>query len=224
MGAGVIPARAHGKAPLYRKWVVAGGVGVVAAVALLVVVILKVTSSSVVQVGNLESAVLGAEQINTIMGTTDMRFGEVESAPGKPALALSRVDCVGALAAAQAPTSIDTGYAGLRWSAAKETGDEVSRYVAQPAAVFSDADRAGAFVKNSADQWKACAAQPVTVVQADKSVVTWRLGALAGLPPTISVWNPGRTSGGRVSGQCVRFRTWLSMPPRAVPRSQIRAG
>jgi hypothetical protein len=126
-----------------------------------------------------------------------MKTSQPLLAPAKPTVALSRVDCLGALTAGQAPTYVNSGYTDFRSTEAKPEGNNVDRYVAQAVAIFPDADKASAFVKRSADQWKACAEATVVVMQADKSVDVWSIETPNGDPPSITVLESRREIGWR---------------------------
>lgn len=185
-----------------KRWIILGSAGIVAVVVVLVFVFLRSTKPSSVTAGELDSALLDAKQINTIMGTGDMQISEPMLAPAKSTIALSKVDCLGALNAAQAPTYVKSGYTAFRSTEARESGNHIDHYVAQAAAIFPDADKASAFVKLSADQWKACAEATVVVMvmQADKKVdkkseAVWSIETPIGDSPSITVLESRREIG-----------------------------
>lgn len=192
-------AEVRGKRWLRKRWVVLGSaviVAVVAVVVVLVIVLPRSTKPSSVAAGKSDSALLDAKHINTIMGTDDLQISEPILAPAKPTVALSRPDCLGALTAGQAPTYLNSGYTKFRSTEARAPGN-VDHYVAQAVATFPDADKANAFVKRSADQWKACATATVVVMQADKSVDVWTIETVIGDPPSITVSESRREIGWR---------------------------
>jgi serine/threonine kinase PknH len=169
-----------------KRWIILASAIIVAVVVVLVIVLFRPTKHSLPTPGTSESALLDAKQINSIMGTDDMQVSEPVLAPAKPTVALSKPECLGALTAAQAPTYLNSGYTGFRSTEARPAG-KVDHYVAQAVAIFPDQDKAGAFVKHSADQWKSCAEATVVVMQANKTVDVWSIEPPVGGPPSITV-------------------------------------
>jgi serine/threonine kinase PknH len=180
-----------------RRWIILGSAAIVAIVVVLVIVFLRSTKPSAVTAGRLDSALLDKTQINTIVGTDDMQISEPLPTPTKPTIALSKPQCLGALNAAQAPTYLNSGYTQFRSTEARPLFDKVNHYVAQAVAIFPDADKAGAFVKHSADQWKTCAKATVVVMLANKSVNVWTIDTVIGDPPSITVSESRREVGWR---------------------------
>jgi hypothetical protein len=180
-----------------RQWIILGSAAIVAMVVVLVIVFLRSTKPSAVTAGRLDSALLDSTQINTIVGTDDMQISEPLPTPTKPTIALSKPQCLGALNAAQAPTYLNSGYTQFRSTEARPLFDKVNHYVAQAVAIFPDADKAGAFVKHSADQWKTCAKATVVVMLANKSVNVWTIDTVIGDPPSITVSESRREVGWR---------------------------
>jgi serine/threonine-protein kinase len=197
MNASTRRGRTRGKGRFGKRWIIVGSAGIVAVLVVLVIVLLRLARPSLVTAGKLDSALLGTEQINTLMGTFGMQLSEAVLTPIKPTVALSRPDCLGALTAAQAPTYVDSGYTEFRWAEAKAPGDNVDHYVAQAVAIFPDVDKARAFVQNSADHWRVCADAIVIVMQADKSIEKWNIENVIGEPPSITVSEARRDIGWR---------------------------
>ncbi|HEU0191702.1 MAG TPA: sensor domain-containing protein [Mycobacterium sp.] len=180
-------AEGHSGLRANRRWIAIGALALITVVALAVILFVRLASPARVTPGQLDSALLDGQQLNTVMGAGGLELGEIRQGPAKPTYALSKVGCLGALTAVQEPTYADSGYTDLRWAQTSEPGDKVDHYVAEGVAIFPDAKQANAFVKNSADQWRFCADQVVTVVQADKSVFNWRLAAVLGVPPKVAI-------------------------------------
>jgi serine/threonine kinase PknH len=185
-----------------KRWIILGSAGIIAVVVVLLIVLLRPTKPSSSTVGGLDSALLDAKQINKVIGVDYLQVSEPVLAPAKPTIALSKPDCLGALIAGQAPTYLKSGYTEFRSTETREPGNHVDHYVAQAAAIFPDADKAGAFVKHSADQWKACATATVVVMamRADKKVDTksaalWAIETVDGDPPSITVSESRREIG-----------------------------
>jgi len=188
---------APGKRWTRRRWIFLGSAAIVAIVVVLLIVFLRSTKPSAVTAGRLDSALLDSTQINTIVGTDDMQISEPMPTPTKPTIALSKPQCLGALDAAQAPTYLNSGYTQFRSTEARPLFNKVDHYVAQAVAIFPDADKAGAFVKHSADQWKTCAKATVVVMLANKSINVWTIDTVIGDPPSITVSESRREVGWR---------------------------
>jgi hypothetical protein len=180
-----------------KRWLIVGAVGIAVVVAVLVLVVLRVMKPASVTAGKLDSALLDAGQLNTILGTDGMQISDPLLAPAKPTVALSKPECLGALTAAQAPTYVDRGYTGFRSTEARPAGKRVDHYAAQAVAAFPDTDKANAFVKRSAEQWSGCANATVVVMQANKSVNVWTIETVVGDPPSISILEARRDVGWR---------------------------
>jgi serine/threonine kinase PknH len=179
-----------------KRWIILGSAVIVAVVVALVIILPRLSKPSSVTAGNSDTALLDAKQIDNIMGTSDMKLSEPVLEPIKPTVALSKPECLGALTAGQAPTYLNSGFTKFRSTEARVPGN-VDHYAAQAAATFPDADKAAAFVKHSADQWKACATATVVVMQADKSVDVWTIETVNGDPPSITVSESRREIGWR---------------------------
>ena len=67
-----------------------------------------------------------------------------------------------------------------------EPGDTNNHFVDQDVAAFPSTDLARNFVKTSADQWKSCAGQIVTVTYNNGNTYRWTFGELVGDAPKIS--------------------------------------
>ena len=177
----------HKKRRLSRRWIIAGGAGIIAVAVVVVILLFRSTKPSLLTADKLDSALLGVEQINTIMNTSNMQLDKPASAPAEPTVALSKPNCLGALTAAQATTYHNTDYTGFRFTEARTPGKHIDHYVAQAIAVFPSAEKAETFVQNSADQWNICATKTVIVMQHDKSINSWQIGTVVGNPPNITL-------------------------------------
>jgi serine/threonine kinase PknH len=187
----------RGKRWTSRRWIILGSTAIIAVVVVLVIVHLRSTKPSGVKADRLDSALLDSNQINTIVGTDDMQISQPMLAPSKPTIALSKPQCLGALNAAQAPTYLNSGYTQFRSTEAIPEFDKVNRYVAQAVAIFPDADKASAFVKHSAEQWKNCAKTNVVVMQPNKLLNVWTIETVIGDPPSITISESRREVGWR---------------------------
>lgn len=164
-----------------NKWIILGVVALAAIIATVVTLVLR--SGSGLKPDQLNSMLLDASEINTIMGTSDMQPGELQVEPARPRGKLSNPDCLSALTAAQFPTYASSGYTASRWGWLKDA--DIHHYVVQAVSSFPDAEKANAFVKSVAAQWKSCEGTTVTVT--GDAVDTWLIGTTTGEPPSIAL-------------------------------------
>jgi serine/threonine kinase PknH len=205
--AGPYPNGAAGKARKPRtKWLIAGGVGT-AVVLVIAVAALFGGRDSTSQGGSpktvpmvaperMDSVLLTAPQINTIMGASNMQPGKLGEAPGSPSARLSKAECNGALYPGETPAYNGSGYTKLNWLTLSEPGDTNNHFVDQDVAAFPSADLARNFVKTSADQWKSCAGQVVTVTYDNGNTYRWTFGDVIGDAPKISQLDTQEDGGG----------------------------
>ena len=134
---------------------------------------------------DLDAILLSADQINTLMGASGMQPGTVGREPLHPTFTVSKPDCSGTLTVAEDSVYAGSGYTAVREQRLQEPGDHRQHLVGQAAVHFPSADRASAFVKSSADKWRACSTQTVTQTNVDGTTVRWVVGNLSGADPRI---------------------------------------
>jgi PknH-like extracellular domain/TIR domain len=197
-----------GKARRSRTgWLITGGVGSTVVVATVIAVLLAPagppagppmgTGSSASATRPLDSILLSDADINTIMGASDMQTVEGQGAlkPSSGQLAeVSPPECMGALYPTFEQTYHGSGVEDATWKVLEDppgdlarAGDGNHHFVDQGVAAFpQNTDRALAFVQASANHWKACTEQTVTVKYTDNQKYTWTVGNLPGDAPTIT--------------------------------------
>lgn len=134
---------------------------------------------------DLDAILLSADQINTVMGASGMQPGTIGRAPLHPTFTLSYPDCSGTLTVAEDSVYAGSGYTAVREQRLQEPGNDRQHLVGQAAVGFPSADQASAFVKSSADKWRACTTKTVTQTDADGTTVRWIVGNLSGADPRI---------------------------------------
>lgn len=134
---------------------------------------------------DLDAILLSADQINAVMRSSGMQPGAIGRAPFHPTFTLSNPDCSGTLAVAEDSVYAGSGYTAMREQRLQERGENRQHLVGQAAVRFPAADQASAFVKSSADKWRACAAQTMTQTDADGITVRWVVASLGGAVPKI---------------------------------------
>jgi serine/threonine kinase PknH len=175
------------------RWLIGGGAGLAVLVAIVLTVVLARPGPPP---GPLDSILLSEAEINTIMGASDMKTVEGQGALKQSSGSLAEVsprECMGALYPTLDQTYQGSGVQDVTWKVLekpgllKRAGDGNHYFVDQGVAAFpQNTDRARAFVQASANQWKACTGQTVTVTYTDNSKYTWTVGNLTGEAPNIT--------------------------------------
>ena len=189
------------------KWLIGAGVGAAVVAAIVAVVVISSgshsgstqstpTTAPLVAPERLESVLLTAAQVNTIMGASAMEGGKLGQAPADVSAQLSIPACTGALYPGESPTYNGSGYTKLNYVVVAEPGDHNDHFVDQDVATFPSADSANAFVKKSADQWKSCAGQVVTGTYDNGNTFRWTFGNVVGDAPKISQFDTQEDGGG----------------------------
>jgi hypothetical protein len=132
----------------------------------------------------LDSILLSAQDVNTLMGASGMQAGPIHHLGGA-GQTVSNPDCLGALIPAQQPVYQGSGNTAISGQELREPGNDANHDVVQAAVSFPSADLALAFVKNSADKWRACAGQTITETL-NSQTPQWTFGNLVGDVPTIT--------------------------------------
>jgi serine/threonine kinase PknH len=141
------------------------------------------TTVATLPANQLETVILSAAEINTVMGTSNLQpNGQIETQLEDPTTVLSIEECRGALFPGQGPVYGRSGFTGARgWDYIAKAPDS---FVFTYAVSFPAADQARGFVSKSAASWKACAGQTVTATAPQGSVKDL-LGDVTGDPPKI---------------------------------------
>lgn len=171
------------KTPKSRtKWLIAGGAAAAALIAVIVIAAVIITPTPTppppppppppVDPEALNSLLLTPDEIDAIMGTTNLKPGEIFTAMTTEPPSISDPACVGAQF-----NAVESVYQGSGYSTVADqplSGDQpVYTYVNQTAVLFPSAAQAGAFLSTSADAWKRCAGQTLTVTMSDGKTYNW---------------------------------------------------
>lgn len=134
--------------------------------------------------GRLDSILLGAADVAAIMGLPNIEIKDQTQQLRPPSGSLSNLECLGAFEPIE--ESVYTGSAS-RAVRGQQLHTSDNEYRVQEAAVtFPNAEKAQAFVTTSADKWRACANQSVTLTTDQNRVLHWTFGDVTGAPPTIT--------------------------------------
>ncbi len=134
---------------------------------------------------NLDSSLVGAEDVGAIVGEPNLVVSEKASAMRSPRWTISNPDCLGAYEPMAEAAYKGSGYTAVAGQAVHSPGEDPAHRVFESVVTFPSADQAGAFVQASADRWKACAGQMVTVSYGSKTY-GWKFDAVDGAPPRIA--------------------------------------
>lgn len=134
----------------------------------------------------LTSILLTAAEANTVMGATGMQDVGGFSGPDTNIFTVSYAECLGAAHIAQPEVYANSGYTAIQLDVLHEPGNRYTHSIEQAAVTFPSADQALAFLKASADKWKACAGQSVTDILKG-TASEWTFGPLVGEVPKISM-------------------------------------
>ncbi|WP_172827123.1 sensor domain-containing protein, partial [Mycobacterium asiaticum] len=139
-----------------------------------------------ISVERLNSLLLSASEINTVMGSATMTPGKAITTVDSTAMSLSVPDCQGAMYTSQGAVYAGSGYTGISGLVSSEPGDDYDHWVNQAAISFPTAAKADAFLDTSLRKWKGCAGKTVTVTNKGKTY-RWTFHEVEGAPPEISV-------------------------------------
>jgi serine/threonine kinase PknH len=134
----------------------------------------------------LDSFLLVPADVASIMNDPNMQpYGAKEEQLRTPAGTLSNLDCLGPFEPIEnAVYQGASGFTAARGQAIQTVGEDPAHRTYQAVAAFSSPDQARAFVQASADKWKACAGQTVTMTTPRKTF-EWTFGQFMGSPPKI---------------------------------------
>jgi serine/threonine kinase PknH len=194
-------------------WIIAG-VGGLAALATIVIVVALASSSSTppppeklvpMDQSHLDSILLTADQVNTIMDVTGMQASgqepEHELLDTAFGAALANQDCRGALLPAQTPVYQPSGYVGVSTQVVEDPTQSPDHVVILSAIGYPSVDKARDFMNTSTTKWQSCAGKFVAVNEPGKAASGWDFGTLTGADPKLSQLD---TQEGQSGWQCER--------------------
>jgi hypothetical protein len=156
-----------------KPWIIAGAA--VAALAAAITVAMVIIPSQTkrapppkITAQQLNSVLLPAAKINTIMGASHMEAGDVMHKMADESASVVPANCIGTLYTGENATYGGSDWSGvsdqsLQQQSAGPDSDVGHFYVDQTAVIFPSLDKAKAFFNTSANNWKSCGGQSVTV-------------------------------------------------------------
>lgn len=103
----------------------------------------------------LDGLLLAPEQINPVMGATELKLTRKHDAMSDDSALMEPRECLAIDSSAQAQVYADSGFTAIRDQAFND-GDNFTHYAEEAVVLFPTAKQAAAFFNNSAKQWPAC--------------------------------------------------------------------
>jgi hypothetical protein len=155
--------------------------------------------------GSLKGFLLAPEQINAVMGTTDMKVTNSRTAMSDDSATMTPRECLAIDGAAQAQVYANSGFMAARDETLnRQDGDNLTHFTEQAVVLFPTAKQAGDFFAASAQQWPAC--HDYTHVQ---SRTHWMVGAVAntnGVLSTTSTLQDPPATGWKACGRALTVK------------------
>ncbi|OBG94748.1 hypothetical protein A5697_25660 [Mycobacterium sp. E3251] len=134
---------------------------------------------------NLDSYLLGPADVGAVVGDPNLVVSEKAAQLRNLRATLSNPDCKGAYEPIEESSYKGAdGYTAVSGQAVHTAGENPPHRLYEAVVQFSSPDKATAFVQGSADKWKACAGQQITVNFNGKSY-GWTFGEVTGTVPRI---------------------------------------
>src|SRR5262249_53563188 len=155
--------------------------------------------------GSLREFLLTPEQINAVMGTTDMRITNSRDAMSDDSATMTPRECLAIDGAAQAQVYANSGFMAVRdQTLNREEGNNLTHFAEQAVVLFHTGKQAGEFFNASAQQWLAC--HDYTPVQ---SKTQWTVGEIPNangiVSPTADLQDPP-SSGWKACGRALALK------------------
>lgn len=124
---------------------------------------------------SLDKVLLSIDEINDIMGTTDLEVtGELNDMTDSSDK-VSDQDCLGAMFGAEDPVYKGSGWTAVRDVVAREPEEDNDHWVEQTVVLYPEADDAKGFLDKSKSIWQHCAGSSLAVDTQDNSSL-WEFG------------------------------------------------
>src|SRR5271157_5874239 len=165
----------------------------------------KTTTAPPVAERGLSGLLLPPEQINTVMGTTEMKITQTRDAMSDDSATMTPKECLAIDGSAQAQVYAGSGFIAERDQTLHlQEGDNLTHFAEQAVVLFPTAKQAGAFFTASAQQWPAC--HDYTHIQ---SKTRWTVGAISntnGMLSTIATLQNPPATGWKPCGRALAVR------------------
>jgi hypothetical protein len=153
----------------------------------------------------LKGFLLSPEQINTAMGTTDMKVTNSRDEMSDDSATMTPKECLAIDGSAQAQVYTKSGFIAERDKTLnRQEGDNLTHFAEQAVVLFPTAKQAGAFFSASAQQWQAC--HDYTHIQ---SRTHWKVGPISnanGVLSTTSTLQDPPSTGWKACGRALTVK------------------
>jgi hypothetical protein len=155
--------------------------------------------------GALKEFLLPPEQINAVMGTSDMKVTNSRTALSDDSATMTPKECLAIDGAAQAQVYADSDFVAVRdQTLNRQDGDNLTHFAEQALVLFRAAKKAAEFFAASAQQWQAC--HDYTHIQ---SKTHWTVGAISnanGVLSTVSTLQDPPSTGWKACGRALTVK------------------
>jgi hypothetical protein len=152
--------------------------------------------------GALKGFLLAPEQINAVMGTTDMKITNSRDVMSDDSATMTPKECLAIDSSAQAQVYANGGFMAERDQTLNlQEGNNLTHFAEQAVVLFPTAKQAGDFFTTSAQQWQACHDYTHT-----QSRTQWTVGAISntnGVLSTISTLQNPPSTGWKACGRAL---------------------
>lgn len=159
-------------------------------------------SNSTANAAKVDSFLLGPPDVGAVVADPNMVVSDKTSGMRNPRWTISIPDCLGAYEPIAEAAYRGSGYLAVAGQAVHTAADEPTHRVFESVVAFPSADKASAFVQASADKWKACAGQAITLNYNNRTE-GWKFDDVAGAPPRIAQGRT-KTEGTRICHHVLR--------------------
>ena len=153
----------------------------------------------------LKGFLLSPDEINAVMGTTDMKVTNSRDAMPDDSATMSPRECLAIDGSAQAQVYANSGFMAARdQTLNRQEGENLTHFAEQAVVLFPTAKQAGEFFTVSAQQWQAC--HEYTHVQ---SKTRWTVAAIAntnGVLSTTSTLQDPPSTGWKACGRALTVK------------------
>ncbi|OBF83834.1 hypothetical protein A5791_25560 [Mycobacterium sp. 852002-51163_SCH5372311] len=152
--------------------------------------------------GALKGFLLAPEQINAVMGATDMKVTNSRDTMSDDSATMSPKECLAIDGSAQAQVYANSGFMAERdQTLNRQDGNNLTHFAEQAVVLFPTAKKAGDFFTASAQQWQAC--RDYTHIQ---SKTHWTVGAISnanGVLSTVTTLEDPPATGWKACGRAL---------------------
>lgn len=149
-----------------------------------------------------DSFLLGPPDVGAVVADPNMVVSDKTSGMRNPRWTISVPGCLGAYEPIAEAAYRGSGYLAVAGQAVHTAADEPTHRVFESVVAFPSPDKASAFVQASADKWKACAGQTITLNYNERTE-GWKFDDLTGTPPRIAQGRT-KTEGTRICHHALR--------------------